>query len=691
MKDMALKVIKSSVFLATLLALTACGGGGGGSSGSAQASGTGSDGAASINSSTDGAASTSPTAPASTPSGTTSPSAPLASSGSATGGQVTNGSNSVDPAAYVAMAAKISAPEGLDYRYGDDPAAPAVQKGGAPQLYQRADNLRKYASDGGYWQVGGPESSYVGDYFQNFYNALFVADAPDARVGVSNLLTAATTFNEFMQRPQPIPSLQGRAFSADQVASDYANVDFNGLDDIHGKNLGARRPVAAARCFGNPGWCMEPVVAYQDGLLSTGWGSNTASAAASLRLPANKVPTAVTQTNSGEFALVSVWDTTTQRGQIAVIALAGICEGCTASRPDQFTNYWGEWGAVHPGLPNLGNIGFMKLLGFVDLPETMRAPTEISATTGWNPSTGRPQDASGNYITHYQTPLADETVRQTYVSGRNVGGYANGGVAVVVSKSEQRAAFIDLKPLFSYYRSMYFGAKSNYDKTTTLGQADNQWPFAFSQMPDSARPQVVKVMDLGARPTAVKTTMWGNNLRAFIATQEGYLRLFDLGGYGNGSGANTAAINQVGSVPVGRNPTSIAYVRGDGAGGSINENLMVLSRAEGAVRWVDLSADHNSGTVRADVLRDSRIVDPIAIEDNENHGTAFQMLTMADYGGKAVRNYRWGPVVFHTNPGGACPAPTGCLMGADNQAKFEYGGATVLPGKPFMVTGANVP
>ncbi|MBS0453035.1 MAG: hypothetical protein JSS14_17200 [Proteobacteria bacterium] len=682
-----MKVIKSSVLLAALLALGACGGGGGGGgTGSAGGSGTQASGSDPSNTATSTPPATSPTVANST--------APLGNTGTASGGQVTNTTNNlVDPAAYVAMAAKMGAADGIAYRYGDDPAAPAIQKGNVAQLYQRADHVRTNASDGGYWQVGGPETSNLGDYMQNFYNTLFVADAPDTRVGVASLVTATTTWNTFMQRPQPIPLMQGRIYTQAQVESDYAGVEFGGLDDFHGQDLGARRPVAGARCFGNPGWCLEPVVAYQNGLVSTAWGSNTGSNQASLKLPANKVPTAVTQTNSGEFALITVWDTAAQKGQIAVIALAGICQGCDPLKPSS-GNYWGEWGATYPGLPNRGNIGFMKLLGFVDLPETMRAPTEIAATTGWNPWDGRPVDSNGNFVDHYATPLTNETIRQTYVSGNNVGAYANGGVAVVVSKSEQRAAFVDLKPLFSYYRSMYFGAKSNFDQTAALGQADNQWPFAFSQMPASARPQVVKVLDLGARPTAVKATMWGSNLRAFIATQEGNLRLFNLGGYGNGSGANVDAIAQVGSVAVGRNPTSIAYVRGSGEGNSgnqINENLMVLSRAEGAVRWVDLSADRNSGTVRPNVLRDSRIVDPIAIEDNENHGTTFLMLTMADYGGKAVRSYRWGAVVFNTNPGGACNPPTGCLMGADNQAKFEYGGATVLPGKPFMVTGANVP
>ena len=43
--------------------------------------------------------------------------------------------------------------------------------------------------------------------------------------------------------------------------------------------------------------------------------------------------------------------------------------------------YWKEWMAAYPGLPNIGNIAFMKILGYVDLPG-VTAPTEIAATSG---------------------------------------------------------------------------------------------------------------------------------------------------------------------------------------------------------------------------------------------------------------------------------------------------------------------
>ena len=597
-------------------------------------------------------------------------------------GDIVDASGKVDPSAYTAMAAKMSSAEGIAYRYGSaSTAAPA-----STTRHERANNLRTYASDGGDWQVGGPESSYVGDYFANFGNAVYVPDAPAERVGVADIQTLAQTFNTFSQRPQPAPLWAGK--------NPPTNA-FYGVDDFHGAALNARNPVAAARCYGRPGWCLEPVVAYQNGLLATAIGSNTSQNRATAQLPANKVPTAVAQTNSGEFALITVWDTAALKGQIAVVALAGLTNGATVSNPDIGDQGWGEWSAVHPGLANLGNIGFMKVLGYVDLPEGMRAPTEITATTGWNPWEGRPKDSAGNLTTQYKMPLANETNRQTFISGSNTGAYAKGGVAIVVSKSEKRAAFVDLKPLLDYYRRMYFGTRADFDKTVSVGTADNQWPYAFSQMADSDKPRVIQTMDLGARPTAVKATLWGSNLRGWIATQEGNMRMFDLGGWGNGSGGGE--IKQVGSVAVGANPTSISYYRGstNDMDNDINNSAMVLSRGDRAVRWVDFSADHNSGSVRPAVLTDSRLVDPIMIEDNENHGTEGWVLSLADYGGKSIRNYRFGSVIFHTNPGGACQSPTGCGLGPNNQPPaqypFEYGGAVSLPGKPFFITSANVP
>ena len=665
-----------------LVALGACGGGGGGDGASAGVSGGASGQVSGSDGSVSGDSNTATKVPAATQPVVSSPSVPVGASGGAVAGDVVDSSGKIDPTAYRAMASKMSAADGITYRYGSASTAARATK----TWHERANTKQIYSAEKSEWQVGGPEVGDPGDYFYNAGNAVFVADTT-ARVGVADIQLLGQSFNTFIQRPQQA-----------WIGSNPDVNNFDGLDDDNALTIGARNPVAAARCYGRSGWCLEAVVAYQDGLLATAIQSNQAQNRASVRLPANKVPTAIAQTNSAEFALVTVWDTVALKGQIAVVALAGLCNGCSPAQAGS-ADYWGEWGAVHPGLANLGNTGFMKVLGYVDLPEGMRAPTDIVATTGLNAWQGV-LDTAGTPNSAFKMPLAVEANRQTFISGNNTGAYSKAGVAIVVSKSEKRATFVDLKPLFAYYKRMYFGTRADFDKTTTVGMADNQWPYAFTQMADSDKPRVIQTLDLGARPTAVKASMTGANMRGWIATQEGNLRLFDLGGYGDGSGAGT--IKQVGSVAVGANPTSIAYFRGGSDSleqkGIMDPNfVMVLSRDERAVKWVDFTADHNSGTVRTNVLTDSRLVDPVMIEDNENHGTEGWVLSIADYGGKAIRNYRYGSVIFYTNVGAgmACAPPTGCGLGPQNlppsQYPFEYGGAMPLPGKPFIVTGGNVP
>jgi len=66
---------------------------------------------------------------------------------------------------------------------------------------------------------------------------------------------------------------------------------------------------------------VEDIIAFQSGLLAT-FGTNTSRGEVTLQLDPGKVPTAISVTDAGEFALVTVWDTINLKGQVAVIALA---------------------------------------------------------------------------------------------------------------------------------------------------------------------------------------------------------------------------------------------------------------------------------------------------------------------------------------------------------------------------------
>ncbi len=502
----------------------------------------------------------------------------------------------------------------------------------------------------------------------------FVADDPSVRVGVAMLQTSAYAYNTFAQLPQ-LPW---------QVARQCGRgIDSQNVLTYKSAGIASGNPVATGRCVGDTSFCAEGIVAFQNGVIATVGGSNTANNSSTVKLPANKVASGVAMTNGGEFALVTVWDTSALKGQVAVVALAGLCDGCAIDKPSGWYNWWNEWMGVYPGLPNMGNIAFMKILGYVDLPG-MTAPTEIAATTGLDQYNG--MQVGGIFMGNPSSPLTSNW--QSFASGGgNYGRYAKGGVAVVISKSEQKVAFIDLKPLFSYVNSVYFS--SNVGATSNLGQAANQWPYTFDQVA-SQMPTVIKTVSLGARPTAVRTTMAANSPRAWIATQDGTLHIYSLDGYAAGSkvtSPSSSAVGEVGTVTgIGRNPTSLATSKGEPSGGvdAMNQQVIVGSRGDNKISWVRFASNGNSGSV-VRTIQHNQLTDLLAVEDVDNYSNANNLVSVADYAGKAIRNYRYGPVVF--SDGGACPPPNGC----PTNGAVEYGGAMALPGKPFQMISAKVP
>jgi len=318
-------------------------------------------------------------------------------------------------------------------------------------------------------------------------------------------------------------------------------------------------------------------------------------------------------------------------------------------------------------------------------------------TTGLDPF--RTMLGNGNFM-GLETPLSDPFNRASFRGrGDNAGRVAKGGIAVVVSKSERKAAFIDLRPLFASMRRTYFeGTHGEFDSAVgRFGLRDDQWPYAFAYRPHHA-PELVKTVSLGARPTAVRATLFGEVQRAWIATEDGTLRIFGLGGYASGPESAAVAspngIVQVGTVAIGRNPTSLAISKSapdDDSVDSLNRQVLVASRGERKIHWVRFAADGNSGRV-VRTLQDSRLSDPIAVEDADNFATAGHVLSIADHGAKAILNYRYGKVVFaDRGPAWACQPPRGCGMGAAGDASFEFGGSMAMPGRPFAISTANVP
>ena len=186
--------------------------------------------------------------------------------------------------------------------------------------------------------------------------------------------------------------------------------------------------------------------------------------------------------------------------------------------------------------------------------------------------------------------------------------------------------------------------------------------------------------------------MSASSPRAWIATQDGTLHIYSLNGYAPGATVTTpssSAIGEVGTVTgIGRNPTSLAASKGEPSGATndpIDQQVIVGSRGDNKISWVRFASNGNSGSI-VRTIQHNLLTDLIAVEDNENFANTNNVVNVTDYAGKAIRSYRYGPVIF--SDGGACPKPNGCAI---NGSVAEYGGAMTVPGKPFQLRSANVP
>ncbi len=630
-----------------------------------------------------------------------------------------------DPASYRKTAALFGSEEGITYRYGlpsirpvsaTTYPGPRASKSFATLSGQRKEVQRDGVAGNrgcgggpeawcGTYQIGDFLTGDPGDYSSSIVNVGYLPAVPPPPGwpepkywGVASLQSVGVAHNTVAWKPEASWTTY-RGPDSDGGANDANTVQLAGVrgESLIGTAPLDARPVASARGYGRGGWVNNTLTVFANGWITSS-GSNTSHNLVKLKLPDGKTPTAIAITNSGEFALVTVWDTAAFKGQIAVIALTDGCAFCETKPESQWEANWGSHRGRYAGLPGLGNYLGAKLVGFVDLPDSLRAPTEISASTG--KTDAEYQRVRNFFKDHLQT----EANRRRYDDGDLAPAIARTGMAVVVSKSEKRAAFVDLRPLFGYYRAQYLVKEQAGWNALMASRGDrpDQWPFSFDVAPQQ-KPVVVKTIDLPQRPTAVKMAL-ESPFRAFIATEEGKLRLFDLGDRYLDQQAIAQGrpedIRERSSVTVGANPTSIAYVKEKAAFGPGNSSalfgkvdrlrfLWVLSRTERKAVLLRFDAGFGSASIFK-TLEDSRMVDPIALEDVDNHGTESYLVTVADYRGEAVHNYAYGPLIMWTyDPKNApCPKPQGCKL--QGNQPFEYAGSARLPGKPFHLSGGNI-
>lgn len=439
-----------------------------------------------------------------------------------------------------------------------------------------------------------------------------------------------------------------------------------------------KNPVAVARNYGM--LSNEALVVYRDGLLAVA-GTQTSREwwerpYPGLLFPSNKVPTGIAITTGNEFALVTIWDTQALKGQLAVVALEA------------------KWLPFHTwpymALPNQGSWSDFKLLGYVDLP--MAAPSSVAAASNawWS---GPSQTAN---LVLSQIDLGIDSVRQGVYAGDSQWTklVASKGYAIVASKQDNRAVIVDLTPLFQYVRESYLSSSQSYWSTiATRGSGAGQWPLTFAENP-GMMPRVVWQKDL-PKPTAVLAGLvldrWSSDRhKAYVAREDGTIHILDTSSLmARYDWEKNGALNEIGSVQVGRNPVSMVFARhpetplpllplylGNPTNPDpLNNQFYVACRGDREIDAV-ITYDGQGQVYRR--IKDKRMGDPVAVSVA---GRGY-ILSVADFSGRKLLSFRIGALVGRD---GSVYGP-----GADGHADYEFAGELPFGGYPIAVNTANV-
>jgi hypothetical protein len=494
------------------------------------------------------------------------------------------------------------------------------------------------------YQIGGPWTSDPGAYSSTQGQVLFAPDA--SALGVDRVNVLEWSNGCFSERPE---SPWWGGFSPDPIGQKW-------ISQAKG-SLGV--PVAIARGMG--GWANCGVIAFSSGLVGTAGTATALGTNPKWQLPKTKIITAIAVTSKSEFALVTTCDLRTRRGQLAVFALQG-------GGDKSFVH---DWRDKYPCLPSTAWLSGMKLLGYVALPG-MEFPSGVTATgNDENPWVFGPD---GNVGMLSMWDLSRQQSRDSFRRGLNRGYASTAGFAVVISRHENKAAFIDLQPLFARVHELYFTTPENFRATRNLGPAASQWPQTFAADP-RLKPRVVTVMEVPEPTAALAGLSRGEKARAYIASMDGTVRSYKVGGLATDAAASREDVVQVGETRMGRNPTCLAYQK------RTRDMFIAVSRGDRELAWIK---DDGASLQTIRRLRDARLIDPVAVEMADTHGIDVSLITVADFGGRKLVNYRFSPVTFSMQGG----ATFGMGLAGDDE--FECGGMLEFPGSPFCISATNL-
>ena len=292
---------------------------------------------------------------------------------------IVNASGAVNPAAYKAIGNAYSSPAAITYRFGEPPTRTDVQT-----FPLRAD-VGQISHCGGGCKIAyqlGKESTAMSNNYVSTHGAAIGVPLAGSSVSdsVAWFQASAVDRNTWMQRPQVLWQAGKLLPSA---------MDGYYRDGVLSPNEAADLPIVADRCANSADSSCRVSIIGTQGSATRGAtlftiGNTTASNRASVQFPVGLVPTGISSTAGGELAVVSLWDTVNVKGKVAIVSLGATCEGCTLKGP-RYDWWHGFIDSVHVGFWDQGNFIFMKIVGYVDLPDTMKAPTGIKVTTGMTP------------------------------------------------------------------------------------------------------------------------------------------------------------------------------------------------------------------------------------------------------------------------------------------------------------------
>lgn len=509
------------------------------------------------------------------------------------------------------------------------------------------------------------------DYSSSEANILHVSDVDLVLTPGASTLDPATAAGVGVLRLRTLEA-------ADGVISEFPAVMWNGVaaylpDDTSShwvwdmkEHLG--RPFAVARATINRydigfvlcdesrgGFGYVGVVGTQTA--QTFWGQG---------LPPGKIPLSIAVSSQNEFLLVGVHDRATNKGQVLIYWMWA---GNDLQAKQQGNGFPPDFRQAHPGLTNSGVITGMKLFATVDLP--IKWPTSLACVCSPNTTGDRIEGEDGNAAYLSQWDLSTQPARDAFIA-RNGGWISSWGKACATSKYESKAVTIDLTALFAGVRAQYFTDDAGY-QATRYPDPGNWWaaydlndptkfPYGVSARPDWA-PVVAKVIDVPT-PTAMLLSEHGD-AEIGTACADGVVRFFKWDGTADGS------------VKVGANPV---YLSHDKYPGIRNGGLVVTCRGD---RSVDILSTWGATASILLTVQDPLLLDPVAAEVNDTHNISMRLISVCDFGGKQLVNYRASKLVV--------PQDGKTFdMGPDGKALFERAGAFVIPGHPFALSDSNV-